>query len=176
MLNYKEWKLLNESLGSAYTLGLKTPQAFAGVVGSLTSSATIEEAKKGKKKMMDVEPEEVEKEPEDEEHEDTPEEKAVEKDPKEDEEGHEEKETPEEEEAEKDTEKTPLFQCKKKSKCKMKKEEEEWWNSIHNMLDVSTVTQKSWDGITEDLLIPEAPEEPKAGEVGYAPQTRIGSL
>ena len=58
----------------------------------------------------------------------------------------------------------------------MKKEEEEWWNSVHDMLDVTQTTKKSWDGITEDMLLSPPVESPQPGDVGFAPQNKIGSL
>lgn len=207
MLKYQEWKQLNESFGfgPTYTLGVKTPQAV-GVIGSVLHSEepNIEESKKKepKKKMLKFDGEEKEKspfkggkspfkgkspfvkkdeEPEDEEEaEEKPEEEEDEDEKKSNKKPEDEEET-EEEPEEGDEDEVPMFakKCSKaKCKAKMKKEDQEWWNSVHNMLDVSSVNNKSWDGLTEDLLLSpsdETQEQPKPGEVGYAPQTRIGS-
>ena len=50
----------------------------------------------------------------------------------------------------------------------MSNEETAWWNSVNSMLGYEN--EKNSDGISE---LP-APTEPKAGEVGFAPQGRIG--
>lgn len=71
-----------------------------------------------------------------------------------------------------------------KKNCKhMTKEDAEWWQSIHDMMDVRHTTDKHWDGISEDQLYApkdaneglDGESEPGPGEPGYAPQTRIGT-
>jgi hypothetical protein len=83
---------------------------------------------------------------------------------------------------------------KKSKKCDMMKkdakenknvnEDDAWLNSVNTMLNANPAP-KWWDGITigEEALLPQIdpntgfaiPEEPKAGEVGFAPQTRFGA-
>ena len=92
---------------------------------------------------------------------------------------------------------TPFMKKMKKMKKnlkKMKKEEQEWFNSVYSMLSGELnekhwdgmgdrANKKSWDGFTrleEDSLIPPADPnnglvgEPGPGEVGFAPQARLG--
>ena len=68
---------------------------------------------------------------------------------------------------------------------KMKKEDQEWFNSVNSML-LADPESKAWDGfkrIEEDaLMTPNDPNagfgslEPQAGEPGFAPQGKIGGL
>jgi hypothetical protein len=74
-----------------------------------------------------------------------------------------------------------------KAMKKMKKEDEEWWSSVHNMSIVEP-QNKFWDGFSkleEDALIRpydanaefvNQSQEPKPGEPGFAPQGRVGGL
>jgi outer membrane biosynthesis protein TonB len=203
--NWKSYKYpseqkCNESVGATFVLGVKQPQNI-GTVGSTGASEdltdfdiALEEAKKKLKKKMDgemgpepepkepvekepVEKEPVEKEPEDKEPSEEPEDKEkVEKKPPED-------ASPEE--GGDDGEETPTLFQKKKQKSKMKKEDVEFWTSLQKMLHGGLPGEKFKDGtngFTEDaLLAPIDPnkgviEDPQPGEVGYAPQTRIGEF
>lgn len=75
-----------------------------------------------------------------------------------------------------------IKQCKTCTTAKMSKEDRNWWNSVNSMLDTSSVNKKNTSGLSEDMLIamglPATPDtqEPQPGEVGYAPQTRIGTF
>jgi len=79
---------------------------------------------------------------------------------------------------------------KKGAKKQMTKEETDWWNSVMGMIGPDP-NQKNWDGISvrEDALFPEidpnalalaqVPQgetQPKPGEPGFSPATRIGQL
>jgi len=185
MLSYREYKLLNESLLAAgpMALGLRTPNSL-GVMGSqpeMTEEEALEEAKKkGKKKMLAVEPE-----PEPEEEEEAPEdvEDVKEKiklklgkkdDDEEDVEDVEDEEVEDEEDVE-DVEEVPMAK-KKAKKCAgkkcgkgmkqeslaMSKDDQDWWTSVNRMVNADP-NERFWDGMG-----------PKPGEPGYAPQTRIG--
>lgn len=90
----------------------------------------------------------------------------------------------------------PLFQKKqgkkqaKKQTKKMKKEstdmsdeEQDWWNSVHSMIGApQTKFSDGWSEYHEDALIPPSDpnaqvaksEEPGPGEIGFAPQQRVG--
>ena len=83
--------------------------------------------------------------------------------------------------------KKPPMMMKKKSSKKMKKENADFWNSLNNMMELPTM--KNFDGIaygnvSEDALLPPLDpftghvldSTPAPGEVGFAPDTRIGSL
>jgi len=59
---------------------------------------------------------------------------------------------------------------KNKPEVRITKEEEEWRNSVTNMLGVSDINKKSWDGFSKV----DTKAEPAAGEVGFAPQQKIG--
>jgi len=183
LASYQQWKLINENFG-LFTLGVATPATVGGVVGSVTDGEDLEEGKKCSKcksKMdADVE-EEPEEEPEDKKGLKEKPEKEPEEEPEEDGEEEEQDDDP-------DITKKPMLMKKnmKKAMKKMKKEDQEWWASVHDMV-LSDPENKSWDGFTrieEDSLIAptdpnaslNASEEPTAGEVGYAPQGRIGSL
>lgn len=213
--SYKQWRLLNESFGALgpITLGLGKQHSI-GVVGSQLGEDPkegdeLEEGKCGGKKCskkmdadVDIEPDDDEEVPDEAPEEELPKDKELKDD---DEEGDEEKDSDDEtddvpddeEDSDPDITKKPLLM---KKKCKagmkkamkkgMKKEDQEWWNSIHNML-LADPEAKSWDGfsrIKEDALLPPAdanaglanmePElanDPQPGEPGFAPQTRIGS-
>jgi hypothetical protein len=154
MLSYKEYKKLNESLGSM-PIGFGQKPALGGVVGSLTQTEQeLEEGKKCSKKKMDVDmddedaakagvkvdlekPEEEPEEPE-----------AGEEGEEEEGEGEVEKklgkEPMEKKPEEEPEDKVPMFQ-KKKSKKNMTAEETEWWSSIENMM-FSEPYQTYWDG------------------------------
>jgi hypothetical protein len=74
---------------------------------------------------------------------------------------------------------------KKAMKKGMKKEDQDWWNSVSSMLLTNPDSDKQWDGwrkIEEDALLPPVDAnaslvdgEPRPGEVGFAPQGRVGS-
>lgn len=136
--------------------------------------------KKSKKKMWSDEDDEGEVEAPEEEEEDDDEEF-------EDEGGDEEKVVAKKKPPVSDEE-VPLF-SKKKSKKKMKREgteEEQWWASVKSMV-TSNPNQKFGDGWTEyqeDALfspvdqsnLTQAVREPQPGEVGFAPQQKLGQL
>lgn len=202
--SYKQWQMLNETFGAvgSFTLGLSNPQSL-GIVGS-QGLMDLEEAKKqAKKKKMDADIE-MDDEISDEDDDDMEIEKIGIKGkklvgPEEEEEEEEEDGEEEEEEEEIDTDitKRPIFmkkKCKKAMKKAMKKgmkkEDQEWWNSINNMLLANPDTDKCWDGfsrIKEDALLPPVDSNqgladmnpqiygtPQPGEVGFAPQTKFG--
>ena len=176
MKSYEQWKLIKESIGPAITLGVQSPNVIGTVGTSFGFSeidAILDEAKKKcankkcSKKMDgeldagdDVEPEpEVEKKPV-EAPEDEPEvDDDAEGDEGEGDEGDEEEGEPEAEE------KPTLFQ-KKKMKKKMKKEDYDFWQSLQTQLGGALPGTKYNDGISEY----------KAGEVGFAPQGKIGNV
>jgi len=55
MLNYQQWKLLNESFaGASFNLGVKTPQAIAAVGSRFADWDTEESLEETKKKMKNV--------------------------------------------------------------------------------------------------------------------------
>lgn len=79
----------------------------------------------------------------------------------------------------------PMF-SKKKSKKGMKAEsaeEDEWWASVKSMLGPAPNTKYSdgWSEYHEDALLPpndpnaQVSQEPSPGDVGFAPQQRLGS-
>ena len=169
MISYKNYKLLNEALGQSFTLGVRSIPAV-GIVGSNFADIeqTLEEAKKkcaSKKcsKMNGDEEPEAEEAPDVEDKvdkklgkkDDEPEEKEEpegdepeEKDEPEDKGESEEKDEPEGDEPK---EKPTLFQKKQKAKQKknMKKEDVEFFQSLAKQLGTSTISQKFWDGISE---------------------------
>lgn len=197
MLSYKQYKQLNESLYGFTSLGVTTPAAI-GVMGATgASEAAIEE---GKKKKMLADVEDKEDAPEDEAPaDDEGDPKAQELADLDDEEGGDcgemqfckkgmKKKSKKNMKAEGNEEKC---QCgKNKCECgapakrpQMTEDELAWWSSVHDMLDFNP-DGKNWDGIAvkEDALI-EPPaqdglvyknDEPQAGDVGFAPQGRIG--
>jgi hypothetical protein len=207
MRTYKSWKQLNENFGGPIPIGLGRPSVVGGVMGSQEASMELDEAKKKKKKKMlgDEMPrkplegpeDELERKPGDEEEEELLDRKHGD----EEEEEEEEKELGDEEELERkpgDEElsdelpaKKDLMMSKKKcnksakkSKKKMTKEEQDWYDSVTHQIN-SDPNRKYWDGfkqLEEDALIPPAdpnaavtePHEPRPGEVGYAPVPRLG--
>lgn len=86
------------------------------------------------------------------------------------------------EEGESEEHKEKVLMSKKTAKKQMKKEETEedtWWTSVKNMIGPTPDTKYN-DGWTEyqteDGFKVENPQEPKAGEIGFAPQGKIGSF
>jgi hypothetical protein len=64
---------------------------------------------------------------------------------------------------------------KKDDKKEIKKEDADWINSVQNMLGVPQTS--NWDGFSPVGEVSVAVrEEPAAGEVGFAPQGKVGSL
>jgi hypothetical protein len=61
---------------------------------------------------------------------------------------------------------------KQADKDNKKNEEAEWLNSVRSMLNPEQVEKmyKNWDGVP----VPETQREPGPGEVGYAPQQKMG--
>lgn len=186
MLTFKKWKTLNENFGGAIPIGLGQPNAVVGVVG-----AQLEEAKAKKKMFGDEAEEKEEKDDEDEDKEVKIVVKGKKDDDKDDKEEKDEKEPEDEKEPDNDADdKKPAFLMSKKkcSTCnksnkKMAKENKEWYGSVIGQLN-SDPNAKFWDGFSsleEDVVI--APqdqnaglvdEQPKPGDVGYAPVQRVG--
>jgi hypothetical protein len=164
MLSYKNYTLLNESLGQTIALGVRqTP--IIGIVGAHDVENTLEEARKkccAKKKMEDdaeePEPEEDEikvkskskDEPEEDEEgdvEDKIDKKIKSKDEPEDDEDEDKEDDDEETDEPKEPEDKPTLFQKKKQKKNMKKEDIEFFQSLSRQLGASTINQKFFDGI-----------------------------
>jgi hypothetical protein len=161
MLSYKNYKLLNESLGQTIPLGVRSTPTI-GIIGAHDIESTLEEARKKCKKMDGEEGEPVEDEPkpepEDEKGdvEDKIDKKLGKKDdePEEsDEEPKDKEEKPSEDEPREPEDKPTLFQKKQKAKQKKMTKEEvdaEFFQSLSRQLGASTISQKFWDGISEE--------------------------
>jgi len=189
MITFKQWQMLNESLGGTFTLGLSQVNAVAPPIGTVLGTepeagSELDEAKKMKKKM-DVEAGAMMKKPPVDDA--APEDEKPEMDDEEDDDDDDDEEVTDvdkgEEEPEDDEEDsetlTPFMKKMKKMKKnmkKMKKEEQDWFNSVYSMTN-SDMNQKFWDGFTtvkEDALIaPTNPNdglaEPGPGQLGFAP-------
>ena len=185
MLSYKKWKMLNEQFGGPITLGLKSPNqvAVVGAVAPTEEELEADNLEEGKKKKMLRDPN-----LDDEMGDDLGDELG---DPDVEDLGDDDGECDcschddEEEDPEGIEGPDGIMLCKKsakKSAKKMTKEEEEWWSSVHDMTKFNDT--KGWDGLAEDaLLSPENPndgldgsDEPGPGEVGYAPQGKVGAM
>lgn len=196
MLSFEKWKLMNESLGGAFTLGVKSPDTI-GVVGSnteeiienepLSFERELEEAKKCLKKKMDGDvpnpedggnvPPPPPKKPEDDdaEAEADADEKGDHSEPDgdEDADGKEPQDSGDDGDGDDDAddkvdEKPTLFQ-KKKQKKGMKKEDVDRWNSLQSQLMRGLPGQKYWDGLSEDAVYP--PADPNTGLGDMQPET-----
>ena len=199
---FKEWTLLHESfLGGITPLGVSQANVVGGIVSNgnlssleeslddldLDSLTMLEEAckkakaKKAKKKMFgdelgekkpDGEEEvEIDKKPDGEEEVDV-EKKPDHDEPDGDEDGEGEpdgddddvKVIKKDKDAPEEKPETEIMLAKKKAKKKMTKEDVEWWNSVRGSASLKNDDEGNWDGVNE----------PQAGEVGFAPQTRLG--
>jgi len=204
MLSYKEWKELNESFGGPVPLGIGKQQAVGVVnsLSTIEDLESLEEAAKKKKKKMlaDLEDKELEVSPDDVDIDVDVDDEEDDVCPGKDDEVDIDVDVDDEEEEED----VPPMMAKKKMKGKMKKkmakkgcktckasskkmtkEDQEWYNSVKRQVD-SDPNRKYNDGlpsISEDALLapeqePEAdqmtPNEPQPGEVGYAPEQKIG--
>ena len=231
LLSYKQYKLLNETLGSPITLGLARPTSLGLLGNRLTpeelEAIELEEGKKKKKKMDDGDEVEIDAETGDGEvvddeaapPKDKPEEyddeggcgcgkfsckkcKKMKNEAKKNMCDDEDVEDTEDEDVEDDDvddeenvddieggelgmmKKKMKKAMKKNAKKGMKKEEADWWNSVYHMMSANP-DQKFSDGFTtvseESLLPPQHdPNEeldanqPKPGELGFAPVGRVG--
>ena len=70
----------------------------------------------------------------------------------------------------------PAMFMKKRSRKGMSKEQAEWWDSVEGQLSADP-DPRFYDGFTEIKSVEQAVREgePKAGELGFAPQGRVGS-
>lgn len=208
MLSYQKWKLYNESFGAtSFNLGIKTPTSM-GIVGANTTELGTELDEKKMLGTVDLAdkkpllPLPKDKKPLNKDLEGD--EEVVDDKDVADDIGDEDKDVgteddletdldvakdPDEDSAEKSTDLeimpkkgTIVQKCKKCAT--MRKEDQNWWNSVHSMLDPETMNQRFSSGLSEDMLIalsgtPEATTDdqtPGPGEVGFAPQARIGNL
>jgi len=197
---FKDWKALHENFGGPIPLGVTTPHSL-GAIGSVTTSLSsssnledsldeldiqslerLEEAVKkvkGKKKMLlDLGKKPKLDEPvDDDDDDDDDDEGSCHKEPDlDDEDDVDDVEVDIDDKDEIDVEKKigglkkpELLLSKKKAKKAKKmaaeatEETEDWWSSVRSQM-AGEVTQR-WDGVEM---------QPGPGEVGFAPQTRVG--
>lgn len=185
MLSYKDYKLLNESLYGITPLGVAKPSVLGGVVGATGASDDIEEGCGGKHMKKKMSAEDLEDVVDDE---DVDDEEVMDDEELADLDDDDGGSCGGSDDEEIMMSKKGMKKCsKKKSKKQMKAEnstpeEESWWNSVHNMLGINPTT-KGWDGMSvqeDQLIAPPSSDgmvyrEPQPGEVGYAPQGRMGS-
>ena len=215
MLSYKQWKLLNESLGGAIPLGVSQPQTIGAVGSNLSLYELDQELQEAKKKMVMKAKKKMGGECPSDDDDDDDDDKDMDMDIKgkdvgsDDDSGNGGPDMGSEDDdmdSDEDDDGGDMMmkRCSKKkakkcSKKQMKKEhsmkeynpnetEEEFFASLQSQLSGGVPTNKNWDGLSEDALYamsdpnqgladmnPQISGNPQAGEVGYAPDTRVAT-